>query len=458
MQLNERTFEVDEIVCRRVNNLGSEEYLVYWKGFDISSATWEPSSNLISCADIVQQFQRKASPIPGANLFSLECIEKTKTVHLKMLMNRKRGTKRRKNVCDDMPEQENDKTKIENGCKYSAEDALITKENRKKLRESERLIRDTLLHEAKSFKPRNGLSNHVNDLINSYDKNNFNNSPLVSSLVKKNTYSRNYKDSSIKDHILHTVKKGYMEITLNNTARHNLLNIAMLECLCDCLQKAKKSSDVKAIVLTNNGDYFCSGVDYTDLMHCTDDKEYKMLVNDIITSLRSFLDIYLYFSKPIICAINGTVLELGISLIIAADYAYSSSKSHYDIMFGKLELTPVGGLTKLLPLLVGPSVTKTMIHSGRFSAVSAYERGLVLEMFGVNSFEEDISKKVKEIFSISPRILENTKKLLDETRNENLDKVLEEELTSYNQCLLHKDCKRKIKDEWTTLINLYGGI
>ena len=42
-------------------------------------------------------------------------------------------------------------------------------------------------------------------------------------------------------------------------------------------------------------------------------------------SFRSFLDTYLFFPKPIICAVRGHLLEFGLSLVVAADYTYTSS-------------------------------------------------------------------------------------------------------------------------------------
>ena len=42
-------------------------------------------------------------------------------------------------------------------------------------------------------------------------------------------------------------------------------------------------------------------------------------------SFRSFLDTYLFFPKPIICAVRVHVLEFGLSLLVAADYTYTSS-------------------------------------------------------------------------------------------------------------------------------------
>ena len=56
--------QVDRIVCHRLYK-GREEFLVYWKGFENSTATWEPVENLLSCGDLIEQFHRQAIQIPG---------------------------------------------------------------------------------------------------------------------------------------------------------------------------------------------------------------------------------------------------------------------------------------------------------------------------------------------------------------------------------------------------------
>ena len=58
--------------------------------------------------------------------------------------------------------------------------------------------------------------------------------------------------------------------------------------------RARKSDEVKAVLFCNNGDYFCSGIDYEDIIECTDEKSYKALVKELVSTLRSveFLSIY----------------------------------------------------------------------------------------------------------------------------------------------------------------------
>jgi len=60
----------------------------------------------------------------------------------------------------------------------------------------------------------------------------------------------------------------------------------MLDTLRDYLIKARKTENVRAVLFCSEGDYFCSGLDYSDLVECEEDKMYKILVTNLIATLR----------------------------------------------------------------------------------------------------------------------------------------------------------------------------
>jgi len=478
---NKKTFEVDQIVCGRKHK-GCQEYLVYWKGFDLSASTWEPVENLIACTDLIDQFQRKVSPIPGANPFVLEHLEKTKKVHVKMLLGRKSRTKksRSKSISNNILSSAEVKTETriesekrkdlanttpEKKSKRPGNGSIITppetkvKRAKKRYSESERLIQDTLLHESKTFKPE---IDTYTELCSKYTEGP---SPRhcsnAASPHKKKSLNRCLNGHSAEAHhlVLSCVERGYMKITLNNTHAHNLITVGMLEALRDCFLKAMKNKEVKAILLTGNGTYFCSGLDYSPLMNCSDDVEYKALVTELVASVRSFLELLITFSKPVVCAVNGPSLEFGICLVANSDFAYGNAKASFDVVYSKLQLTPIGGITYLLPKLVGGAMAKSMLYmSGRVTVTAACDRGMILDMYGVNSFGEDMEKKMSQITSKSGPTLESTKRLVNYMDQSRLETVCHEELFQYEQALLTEKVKQKLRDDWTVVINLYGDV
>jgi len=496
---SKKTFEVDQIVCGRKHK-GTQEYLVYWKGFDLSASTWEPVENLISCPDLIDRFQRKVSPIPGANPFVLEHLEKTKKVHVKMLLGRKSRAKKSRSLpkpilnptsdnktvvklevprpekrkeLNTTPTPEN-KSKSKRKSNNSLSSSTITARTHslltpgKRLSEGERLIQATLIHESKTMKPEKGFTKLSDVKVESEEgprhnngSNKTNSNNLGASPHKKRCLNRGFNGHSVgEEHlVLSTVERGYMKIALNNINAHNLLTVGMLESLRDCLLKAAKNKDVKAVLLTGNGSYFCSGLDYTPLMNSTNATEYKGLVIQLVSSIRSFLQLFTTFSKPIVCAVNGPALEFGVSLVVNSDFAYGNSKAAFDVVYSKIQLTPIGGMTYLLPKIVGSAMAKSMLYMcGRVSVTAACDRGMLLDMYGVNSFDEDMTKKMSQITSKSGHILEATKRLVDHMDRERLETVCHDELCEYEQALLTEEVKQKLKDDWTVVINLYKDV
>jgi len=474
-----KVFEVDQIVCGRENK-GCQEYLVYWKGFDLSAATWEPVENLLSCGDLIEQFQRKVCPIPGANPFTLQRMEKTKRVHVKMLLTRKNRHKRPRSksssVIKNTPEKKdreningeecNGKIDIEKcGKEIGAEkkepkisdDDRIKQFKKKRISEGERLLHDTLIHESKTMAFERGSFTRLNGTFTDTSmKYKSTNTPHIRKSLNRSFIGN---ESPPQDLILSSINRGYMKIILNNINSHNLLTVGMLESLRECLVKATKNSEVKAVLLTNNGNYFCSGIDYTTLVNCSDDKEYKSLASELVSSIRSFLDVLIAFPKPLVCAVNGPTLEFGVALVLISDIAYATAKTSFDVVYSKIQLTPIGCITYLLPKIVGECMANSMLYvGGRYSAVSACDRGLVLDMYGVNSFSEDMEKKMSQLTSNSGPVLESTKRLVRDLDKSRLEAVFQEELHEYQEALITKDVRRKLKDDWTVVINLYSDI
>lgn len=473
--------KVEHIVARRVFS-GSEQFLVYWKGFDFSAATWEPIDNLLSCTDLLDQFVREIDPIPGANPFCLKEVQKTKTVHLKMLMTRKSRYKRSRSVIESDLYMDTDRSPIES---QNLNKSLPVSFQRKKLSESERLIRDTILHESKTMTPEHTSMENVDGFFNfSRDSLDLTMSTPAPKRARKqlvNGYT-NIKGDSInlssdsqnssqnghildsnwladlcKEELIHTeIENSCMKVTLNNTKNHNTLTLEMLESLRDCFIRASNNSSVKVVLLRNNGDHFCSGIDYSGIIACDDSDKVEEIADTLTAAISNLLETILHFKKPIMAAINGPVLEFGNALVVLSDLVYATSKAVFDLMYSKLGLTPIGCLTYLLPKVIGHGLANSMLYLGsRYQSTAAYDRGLILDVFGVNSFKDDISKKITQLVTVLGKTHESTKRLVNHFEIDRLEEVMREEMDSYSLCLRRKDTRRTLQNEWTNLINLY---
>ena len=163
--------------------------------------------------------------ISGANPHLLIRTAKAKTVQLKMLLTRKNKHKRKLD------------TAASNNSETETEKSMTPPYKRKGLSESEKLIRDTLLHESKTMKPEKTCLNKINGIFECYENSLLNNINNINSNTKpinnKKIYGRRSLSDGYYNHnvergselVICEIDKGYMTITLNNIRRHNVLTI-----------------------------------------------------------------------------------------------------------------------------------------------------------------------------------------------------------------------------------------
>ena len=58
---SEAEYEVESVVSKRETIEGKVEYLVKWKGYDVSDNTWEPVENLESSQELIDEFEGRTA-------------------------------------------------------------------------------------------------------------------------------------------------------------------------------------------------------------------------------------------------------------------------------------------------------------------------------------------------------------------------------------------------------------
>src|SRR5690606_38979721 len=82
--------------------------------------------------------------------------------------------------------------------------------------------------------------------------------------------------------------------------------------------------------------------------------------------------------KPIIAAVNGAAVGVGLTMQLAMDMRIASTSAKFGFVFTRRGIVPEGASTWFLPRLVGMATALDWCLSGRvFSADEALERGLV---------------------------------------------------------------------------------
>ena len=106
--------------------------------------------------------------------------------------------------------------------------------------------------------------------------------------------------------------------------------------------------------------------------------------------------------KPIIAAINGPAVGVGVTMTLPMDIRLASDKARFGLVFARRGLVPEAASSWFLPRIVGISKALEWTYSGKvFSSEEALSGGLVRS---VHSSEE----LLEEAYKISNEIIENT--------------------------------------------------
>src|SRR5215469_16203317 len=144
-------------------------------------------------------------------------------------------------------------------------------------------------------------------------------------------------------------------ITLNHDATINALSTGMVESLNAALDAAEKSAS-RALVLTGAGRGFCSGADLKELPGRRMEGAGAVLERLFHPLFRRLRD----WPVPIVTAVNGPAVGIGMSLALMGDLVVASRTASFLLSFTRIGLVPDGGLTFLLPRLIGLARAREM--------------------------------------------------------------------------------------------------
>jgi len=212
-------------------------------------------------------------------------------------------------------------------------------------------------------------------------------------------------------------------ILIRNPDRRNALSSFGLIQLRQALEDLHQEKEVRAVIITGDQNIFCSGTDLVPLGDKLDPEGINHIQQDV-ELLAELLMVILRFPKPVIAALNGPAVGSGLALALACDFiigAESASVSTPEVLRGLVAGTTLG----LLEFRAGATVAARMGLTGQtLSAAEAQQLGLIQEVVADDLIWARSQQLATEIANGSPRCQQMTKKLLNETMADQLEKTL----------------------------------
>ncbi|MBC2641312.1 MULTISPECIES: crotonase/enoyl-CoA hydratase family protein [unclassified Rhodococcus (in: high G+C Gram-positive bacteria)] len=188
------------------------------------------------------------------------------------------------------------------------------------------------------------------------------------------------------EHIELDVADGIATITLNRPDQLNAFTTTMENELIAAYDRFDADDAVRAIVVTGAGRAFCAGADLTagaDTFGQWQDEQGEDESADARRDGGGRVVLRMFESrKPIIAAINGPAVGVGITMTLAADFRLAADDARIGFVFNRRGIVPESCSTWFLPRLVPLQTALDWVYSGRvFPAAEALDAGLVYKLY-----------------------------------------------------------------------------
>ena len=177
-------------------------------------------------------------------------------------------------------------------------------------------------------------------------------------------------DTGTTDLLAELRDDGVLIATLNRPETRNAFSSAMGKALSSLYQLADSNDSVRVVVVTGTPPAFCAGADFSrgsEVFERTDDSEFTSNpINPPAWKIR----------KPVIAAINGHAIGIGLTLALQCDLRFIARDAKYGVVQVRRGILPDAMSHWVLGRLVGLDKAADLLLTGRsFGGVESVELG-----------------------------------------------------------------------------------
>lgn len=208
--------------------------------------------------------------------------------------------------------------------------------------------------------------------------------------------------------IIVEVSDRVMSITLNRAEKKNAITNAMYGDIAAALGRASASSDVNVVLINGAGADFCAGNDIGMFA------EASSKGGDLSGShVRAFLIALSTLAKPIVAAVQGRAIGIGVTMLLHCDLVYVAEDAQLRTPFIDLGLVPEAGSARLLPARIGHVRSFALFALNEtLSGVRAAEWGVANAALPAHQVQDAARAAAQALATKPPAAVAATKRLM----------------------------------------------
>jgi enoyl-CoA hydratase/carnithine racemase len=225
-------------------------------------------------------------------------------------------------------------------------------------------------------------------------------------------------------HIIVTDEGATRTIVMRRPEKKNALTPEMFLAMSEAINSAQSNPDIRCLILMGRSGVFTAGDDVEDFVEEATAKREEARPRNALAFVRSLIT----NKKPIIAAVDGVAVGMGVTMVLHCDYVIASTTASFKSPFIQYGLVPEGASSLLLPRMAGHQRAFSLLVMGRpMSAVEAREAGFVNEVVAAGHAFIEAQKVAREISELPPEAVAISRKLLKLPTEDLLRRMEEEE-------------------------------
>ncbi|XP_068424361.1 chromodomain Y-like protein isoform X2 [Clinocottus analis] len=239
--------------------------------------------------------------------------------------------------------------------------------------------------------------------------------------VRQTESAYRYRDIVVKK------QDGFTHILLSTkSSENNTLNPEVMKEIQSAMATAA-SDDSKLVLLGAVGSMFCCGLDFLYFIRrLTEDRKKESI--KMAETIRTFVNTFIQFRKPIVAAVNGPAHGLGAAILPLCDVVWANEKAWFQTPYASYGQTPDACSSFTFPRIMGLASANELLLSGRkLTAQEACSKGLVSQVLWPGTFTQEVMLRVKELVTVDSQVLRESKALMRNTSRSALEQANERE-------------------------------
>lgn len=240
-----------------------------------------------------------------------------------------------------------------------------------------------------------------------------------------------------------SVQGGVAVAVLSSPKQGNPLSLKTMDELRAVLKAVATNDSVGVFALRAEGRHFCVGADleWIGALASGDGELWSKGVHSLFELLRDLYE----FPKPMVGAVQGTVVGGGVALLCLFDEVITVSGARWSLPEVKLGMVPTVVLPALYQRVNRASLNSLLYGDGTWSACEVVNFGLATKCVDMDDLEKIVGERLEHWLEIPTTVYSTTKRLQQQMDGIDFERQLDLAMSEALKTIDSKDARVRVQ-------------